>query len=130
MDNDILEKIKNVFERRQEIKLAYFFGSQVTGNAGPLSDFDFAFYVDGVDKKEAFEIKLFLANEIGKILKTDKIDVVCLNSVDNLELKYAIIRDGKLLVEQQPYKLIVEPRILNEYFDFHSMLERYNLTNG
>jgi len=45
------------------------------------------------------------------------------------EMKYAIITEGILLYEKEPYRVIVEPRILNEYFDFRIMLKRHGLTS-
>jgi hypothetical protein len=44
------------------------------------------------------------------------------------KLKYSIIKDGNLIFEKEPFKVIVEPKILNEYFDFHAMLLRHRLT--
>lgn len=128
MKQEEMKKIKDVFRSYASIKLAYFFGSQVTGEAGPMSDFDFAFFADGIDKKQAFDLKLKLMDEIGLILKTEKIDVVCLNFVESPELKYAVIKDGELILQQEPYKILVEPQIMNEYFDFNSLLKKYNLT--
>lgn len=128
MQNETLEKIVAVFEAHSAIKLAYLFGSQATGNAGPMSDFDFAFFVDGIEKNEIFDLRLKLMAEIGMILKTDKIDLLCLNLIESPELKYAIIKEGKILLEKEPFRVILEPKILNEYFDFHDLLKKYNLT--
>jgi hypothetical protein len=62
------------------------------------------------------------------LLKTDAVDVVMLNDLENTEMKYFIIAHGKLIFEREPYKVLVEPRILHEYFDFREMLLRYKLT--
>ena len=43
---------------------------------------------------------------------------------------YTIIREGKLIYEREPYKVILEPRILNEYFDFRAMMLRNGLSRG
>jgi len=51
-----------------------------------------------------------------------------LNLIEGPELKYNIIKEGKLIYEKEPYKVLIEPRILNEYFDFRMSLLRYNLT--
>ena len=68
--------------------------------------------------------------EISLALRTDKLDIIILNLIESPELKYKIIRDGVLLFKEEPYKVLVEPRILNEYFDFHDLLVRYNLTKA
>ncbi len=116
------EKIRIIFEKYPSIKLVYLFGSQARGNAGPLSDFDFAFYTTEKDSKKIFKLRLSLMTEISLLLKKDNIDVVALNSIDNSELKYNIIREGKVILEKEPYKVLIEPKILNEYFDFRQSL--------
>lgn len=127
---EIAEKLLPVFQKHPEIKLVYLFGSRVKAKCGPLSDYDFALYLEEKDKKKIFEIKLQLLSEIGQILGSDKIDLVILNTVEAPELKYNIIKEGKLIFEREPYKILVEPRILNEYFDFHLLLVRNKLTKA
>ena len=125
-----IDNLKSFFQSNSQIKLVYLFGSQVNGTAGPLSDYDFAFYIDEKDKKKLFDLKLDLIGKLTQILKSDKIDVVILNIVESPELKYNIIKDGKLIFERTPYRILVEPQILNNYFDFHSLLLRHNLTKA
>lgn len=123
-----LKSLKEYFKSKKEIKLVYFFGSEANNTSGPLSDYDFAFYLDKKDKKELFEEKLNLISKLSQILKTDKIDVVILNLIESPELNYHIIKEGKLIFEREPYRLIIEPKILNQYFDFKTILLKYNLT--
>jgi predicted nucleotidyltransferase len=126
--NDLRKNLLPIFKKYKEIKLVYLFGSQATGKTGPLSDYDFAIYLEERDKKKIFDIKLELLASISQALQTDKVDIVVLNTVEAPELKYNIIKEGKLIFERESFKLVVEPRILNEYFDFHMTLLRYNLT--
>ena len=128
LNSEQTNKIKNLFKKYPEVKLAYLFGSQAKEEQGPLSDYDFAVYLDEISKKEMNQIKFKLQGEIAKLLKTDEVDVVVLNSLQKPELKYNIIKNGELLIEKEPYKLLVEPKILNEYFDFRQMLKQHNLT--
>ncbi len=125
-----LEKLKSVFKKYPEIKLAYVFGSRASETEGPLSDYDFAFYLDEKNVKKTFEIKLDLMNELSRILKTDEIDVVILNSAESPELKYNVIKNGKIIFEREPYKVLVEPMILNEYFDFRQELFKNGLVKS
>ena len=127
---EILNKIRHICDAHPEIKLAYFFGSQVSGNTGSLSDFDFAFYADEKDRIKLFDLKLDLMSEISQELATDNIDVVILNLAESPELKYSIIKDGELILAQEPFKVIVEPKILREYFDFHKILTQHHLTRN
>lgn len=127
---EILTKTMPVFESYPEIKLVYLFGSLVSGKTGPLSDIDLAFYIDERDKKKLFELKFKLADEISRALGTDKVDIVILNLTDSPELKYNVIKEGELIFQQDPFKILVEPRIFNDYFDFHAILSRHNLTKA
>lgn len=116
-----------------EIKLVYFFGSQVTGNAGPQSDYDFAVYFDmhggsEHDREKMFNIKYMLMDRLSRALHTGAIDVVILNTTESPELKYEIIKTGALIYEQEPFSVLIEPKILQEYFDFHYFLKKYHLT--
>lgn len=123
-----IKKLNSIFKLYSSIKLVYFFGSRAKNRQGPLSDYDFAVYFDGKDEKKMMDIKLELLDKISRMLKTDKIDIVILNTAESPEIKYGIIKEGKLIFEKEPFKLLVEPKILNEYFDFHLLLSRYNLT--
>lgn len=130
MDKRQLKSLESIFTAYPEVVLAYLFGSRASGKSGPLSDYDFAVYLEEKDKKRMFDIKLALMDKIGRILKTDKVDIVVLNLTESPELKYNIIARGRLIYEKEPYRVIVEPKILNEYFDFRALLLRYNLTKA
>ena len=125
-----MNNLKKLFQAKLQIKLVYLFGSQVSQKTGSLSDYDFAFYLEEKNRKKLFDLKLDLISGLSRILKTDKVDVVILNEAESPELKYNIIKEGKLIYETEPYRLLVEPRILNDYFDFHYLLLRYNLTKA
>jgi hypothetical protein len=77
-----------------------------------------------------FDLKFELMDKISRVLGSDKVDIVILNLVESPEMKYNIVKEGKLIYEEEPYKVLIEPKILTEYFDFHSMLLRHNLTAG
>jgi len=130
MVKDLLKiaQLQLVFKLHPEIKLVYLFGSRAEGKIGPLSDYDFGVYIDERDERKRFDIRLQLMDELSRAVKTEKIDVCILNDIQSPELKYNIIKDGRLIFEQEPFKLLVEPRILNEYFDFHRLLLKYELT--
>jgi uncharacterized protein len=123
-------RLISVFNLYPQIKLVYVFGSMATGKAGPLSDYDFAVYLDEKNATERFNLRLTLMGELSQILDTDKIDLCILNDIEGPELKYNMIKEGKLIFEKEPFKVLVEPRILNEYFDFHDSLLKYNLTKA
>lgn len=122
------QKLAILFKKYPEIKLVYLFGSRARSDAGPMSDYDFAVYADTQDPETLGHLQLQLICEITSILATSTVDVVMLNALTMPEMKYAIITEGILLYEKKPYKMIVEPGILNEYFDFRLLLERHGLT--
>lgn len=131
MNKQVDNKIKDlvsVFQLYPQVKLVYFFGSRAKSKEGPLSDYDFAIFLDEKDAKIRFETKLNLMSKLSQKIGTDSVDVVVLNDTESPELKYSIIKEGKLLYEEEPYKVFVEPRIFNEYFDFISGLKKYGLT--
>lgn len=123
-----IKKLNEIFKLYPRIKLVYFFGSKYRKNSGSLSDYDFAFYVNEKNKQKIFDLKLKLMDEISRRLGTDKVDIVALNLVESPELKYNIIQEGKLIYEKEPFKVLIEPKILNEYFDFRFFMLRHNLT--
>jgi predicted nucleotidyltransferase len=128
--DEIIEAVEGVIQSHPEIKLAYLFGSQAKGHTGAISDFDFAFYVEETDTKKLYDLKFTLSDKISRSLKTDKVDIIILNLTGSPELKYNIIKEGKLFYCEEPFKVLIEPRILNEYFDFHDLLARYHLTKA
>jgi predicted nucleotidyltransferase len=86
--SEITKKIEPILRSHREVKLAYLFGSHVTGDIGGTSDYDFAFYLDEQDTQKIYDLKFTLLDEISRALKTDKIDVVILNITESPELKY------------------------------------------
>lgn len=123
-----LSEIKQIFEQVGGVKLAYLFGSQADGQTGPLSDYDFAVYLGEKDNKKIFAKKIEIQNRISKSLETNNVDVAVLDEIDEPEFKYSVIAGGKLIFEEEPYQMLVEPMILNQYFDFRDSLRKYNLT--
>ncbi|MBU2545010.1 nucleotidyltransferase domain-containing protein [Patescibacteria group bacterium] len=125
-----LEKLIEIFKLYSEIKLVYLFGSRANGKVGPLSDYDFAVYLDGKDSKKRFDLRLKLISEVCGALKTDDVDLVIINDIKSPLMKYNIIYDGKIIFEKKPYKILLEPRILSEFFDFDYSLKINNLTKS
>lgn len=122
------ETIAPLFEAQPSVAFAYLYGSRASGKAGPMSDYDFAIFLDEQDAVKRHDILFRLGAEISKKLGTDVVDLHSLNDMQTPELKFRIIHDGVLLFERGGSRLIIEPRILNEYFDFTYLLRKYGLT--
>ncbi len=118
MNKLLIKKVKRVFNKYPKIKLAYLFGSRARGDEGPRSDYDFAVYLEEKDSNKRFDLRLTLMSEISHIVKSDDVDVAVLNDTDTPLFKFLVIKEGIVLKAIQPYKALVEPQILNEYFDF------------
>ena len=116
LTNKQLKLLKQCFEKEPLIKLAYLFGSQATGDTGPLSDYDFAIYADTRDNKKSFYLKCHINSCICGILNTDKVDVVMLGSSTRPLIKYMAISEG-----------IVISFSLHEYIKPHN--KTHNITN-
>lgn len=127
----ITKEVKNlipIFKKYPEVKLVYLFGSRATGKIGPLSDYDFAIHLDEKDAKRRFKLRLILTGEVTRVLKTDDVDLCILNDLQSPGIRYYIVKDGKVIFEREPYKLLIEPKIFNDFFDFRQTLIKYNLT--
>lgn len=121
-------QLNSLFTKYKEIKLVYLFGSQATKKTTPLSDYDFALYLNPkttIYRKK--EVVLTLIAEISTILQTDKLDLTLLNDSIFPLLKFNILKEGILIYQKYPYKILVEPTIYNEYFDFKVFSQTNNL---
>jgi len=123
----ILENRENLEEifRKENVVLAYLFGSALKGNITPLSDVDIAVLFSKSIKKEEYLDKILkLASEIDKILGIYNTEVVCLNNA-SLLLKHRAVFYGKAIFVYDPkLKRDFELRVLQEYEDFKYYLEK------
>lgn len=126
----IINKIKPIASRYPSVGAVYLFGSRASGDVHARSDYDIAVYFDEHDVVKRNETLYKLSGEIARALQSDDIDIHSLRDLQAPELKYQIITQGKVIFEREPYRLIFEPRILNEYFDFMYLLRKYHLTRA
>lgn len=113
-----LDELLNFFRYQENIVVTYLFGSLSKGELGPLSDIDFAFFLDmNLKKSERSEKKLLLINEISSIIKTDRVDAVIMNDAPLL-LNFNIIKNGKILhSKSEKERVIFETSIISRYLD-------------
>ena len=109
-----LDLLADLFMENPNIIFAYLFGGMARGKRRPLSDFDLGIYVRNVKRLDF----LSLFSEISRILGTDEIDLVVLNSAP-ISLAGRILQKRKLLIDKEPFlRHQYESRILREFFDF------------
>ena len=103
-----------------EVSLAYLFGSQVTGQTGPLSDYDLAILLDSPDGSAHTLARL--GHELAVQLQTSQVDLVLLNRTA-IELAYHVIATGRLLYQRDvATRVEYEAQVLSQYGDYLPVL--------
>jgi len=109
--------LSEVFERNGVV-LAYLYGSQARGDAGPLSDVDVAVrFGPDVPEGERFHRVLRLIGELGSVFRRDDVSVVDLADASPL-LRHRVYRDGRLLYcSDERERVRFETTALRDYVD-------------
>lgn len=116
-------KLNKIFNKNQVI-LAYLFGSAARGKTTPLSDVDIAvLFSEKVKRDDYSDKRLKLASEIDRAIGIYKTEVVCLNESPPL-LKHQVIFYGTpIFISNSELKRNFEFQVLQEYEDFKYHLE-------
>jgi uncharacterized protein len=117
LDEDSLQRLSHALDH-EGVVAAMLIGSQARGNPGPLSDVDIAVWHDpDLDSRDRFDLRLSLASDAGRALRTDEVDVVMLNDAPPL-MRQRAIRDGRRLVERDHDERVrLETRAILDYLD-------------
>ncbi|MDD5434601.1 MAG: nucleotidyltransferase domain-containing protein [Nitrospira sp.] len=103
----IIKKINPFLFQRQEILMAYLYGSYAKGTPHGHSDIDVAIYlkhrVD--DNKHPYGYRAELITSLIKLLGTNKIDLIILIDVPPF-LKFQVVRYGTLIFTRSEAKRI------------------------
>ena len=120
-----IEKAGDYLKARQDVAFAYLFGSFAEGRSTHLSDIDIAVYLKD---REFADKRMEILGDLIDILKTDKLDLVILNTAP-LSLKMKIVQTKKLLADNAPhFRHVFESRTMRSFFDF-SKIEKRILEN-
>jgi predicted nucleotidyltransferase len=100
------------------VLLAYVFGSQARGEAGPLSDVDVAvLFAPNLNKTDRFRKVIAVANELSVILQRDDVQVIDLNDASPL-LRHRVYYDGQaLFCPDDAVRVRFETTALRDYVD-------------
>jgi len=129
IDNPARLKLKKYFQN-QPVVLVYLFGSQAEGKTTPLSDYDFAvLFENNLSPKECFERKLEYITELGKILGTDKIEILKLNTAPANFRYSAFAPRQEIYVRDEGKRIDFEQKTMAEYFDRLYYLRRHSLNS-
>jgi len=93
---EIQQRLEPLFQQyKGRILFAYCFGSTVTGQRSLDSDIDLAFYLAEQQYDLAFRLQLI--TDCMRVLKQNNVDVVLLNTLQNLVLADTILREGVVI---------------------------------
>jgi predicted nucleotidyltransferase len=119
----ICQACQGYFSPLSEVETVYLFGSYAEGDPGPMSDVDLAvLYKRDLTPEQLRAAFLRDWALVSKALKTDNVDFVCLNLASSIELKFAIVQDGIVVLDRSANRLGYECAVRTEYFDHISTL--------
>jgi predicted nucleotidyltransferase len=123
--SDLIEHLPALLDDFPSIHLVYLFGSQVTGNVGPMSDYDLAILEEGGSGEDELALQARFQYAISKLLMTDRVDVVVINSAP-IELAYEITATGTLLYQKDLYTRVeFEAQVLGKHGDYLPILKPF-----
>jgi predicted nucleotidyltransferase len=121
MDRQIIQdKISHLISNDAIVRLAYLFGSQVTGNTGPMSDVDLGILFS--ENVEIQQVSSEIAHRISKVLLGETVEIVSLNKAP-VEMSYAVIAQGVCIYRvSEAERVEFEARVLGKYGDYLPVL--------
>jgi predicted nucleotidyltransferase len=96
-----MQQLRQIFTEHGVV-LAYLFGSQAEGKAGPRSDVDIAVLLGPhVAREQWFQVQLDLMGALMSLFHRDDVDVAILNQATPV-LAHEVVRSGQILYEARP----------------------------
>lgn len=115
-----IRKLKEYFARRDEVQMAFLFGSQAEGRAGSRSDWDIGVYLSEENREKEREIW----REVEEILKSE-VDFIVLNRAP-ATLGWRIVGQGQeLMIRDRKRYLDFLLRVSEEADAFYRTSEEY-----
>lgn len=116
-----LALLRKYFTDKDEIIVAYLFGSAVTGKEGLKKDIDIAVLVNDESAERYTETYSEIYFDLIKLLNREDIDVVIVNDAPLL-LRMEVLRNKKIIYERDVEKRVdFEARTIIEYLDWKPM---------
>ena len=116
----LVEILREKITEMPYVKLAYLFGSRVSGHVGASSDYDVGVLLDS--DADALAATTRIAHELALTLHTDHIDVVALNRAP-IELAHTVIAQGQLFYQRNNVTRVeYEAQVMSRYGDYLPVL--------
>jgi len=111
------DSLEQIFSDHSVV-LAYLFGSQAEGKAGPLSDVDIAVLLSSEASREEWsQIQLDLMGELMHLFHRDDVDVIILNQARPV-IAHQVAQYGRVLYQAMPgMRADFEVAALRQYVD-------------
>ncbi len=122
MTADYLAALTQHLADEPAVRFGYLFGSRARGDAGPRSDVDVAVSLD--PDTDAFDFRLRLLERLMRLLRTDRVDLVILNTAPIL-LRQRVVRDGRVVKDDPVARVRFEARTISEYLDTQHLRDRH-----
>jgi len=113
-----------------QVRLVYLFGSQVSGEIGPLSDVDLGVLL--ARDAPVARMRAQLAHLFSEALGGATVDLIILNQAP-IELAYAVIAQGKVLYQRDRTERVeYEADVMSRYGDYLPFLraQRQDILKG
>jgi len=121
---EVVTALEAFFARREDVLVAYLFGSVARGEAGDASDVDVAVLRRDPPRGTLAALPLDLESELERLMGRT-VQVVALELAPP-DLVHRILRDGVLVCERDPSaRIAFVVRARNEYWDVEPHLRRY-----
>jgi predicted nucleotidyltransferase len=121
----LLNNIKEVVEKDQEVLFAYLYGSSIFQSIPFDSDIDVAVYLKTSDLNSYIRTEDRLTSALITKLHKDKIDLRILNTLPLL-LQYNILKEGiPIFIRDESEKIDFEVKVMSKFFELKPYLEEY-----
>ena len=129
-----IAKLREYFEKREDVVMAFLFGSRAKGetNIHESSDWDVAVYFKpeggrierDAQKRDFSEIRRNMWSELSGILETDGIDIVVLNQA-HAPIAAAAINGAPLVIKSRRIYVEFMLIVIKEAYDFYQTAHHY-----
>jgi predicted nucleotidyltransferase len=123
----VVDRLRAFCAARDDIVLAYVFGSVAAGTAGSHSDVDIAVLLpyEETDRHSRFAMQLDLAGRLERVLAVPRVDVLVLNDAPYVLAHRAVFRGRIAHGREDPARSGFESRVLRLYLDFAPVLDEF-----